>query len=152
MILVFITIWSYQTFYTNRFSMNNTRDIVFLMFNIFITIYLANSIDTHFDKTYKSFFLCTSILFLSIGSQYFLTFLENIIQKEKKVCLFFGIISFFSSILIFIRYCILGNIYYNIPECRQSLRLCRHSDTIFKKVFYPSSRKNRLCIRIKNNL
>lgn len=114
MLFVFVSIWSYQTIYTNRFGLNNTRDLMFLMFNMFITIYLSNSINTNSDKTYEAFFLCTAILFLSIGLQYLLTFSENILHEEKKLCLVYGLTSIFSSILIFIGYFIPGDTHYNM--------------------------------------
>lgn len=112
MLLVFVSVWSYQTFFTNRFGMSKFRDISFMMFNMFIIIYLSNSINPNFDKTFEVFFLCTGILFLSVSLQYFIVFNENIIKKEKDVCLVFGITTLICSVIIFSAYFIPGTTHY----------------------------------------
>lgn len=89
MTLIFTIIWSYQTFFTNRYGMIRPKDIIFMMVNMFIVIYLSNSLYPDFDKTYFPFVLCTSLLFLSIAIQYTINYFETVKTEDKNVCRIF---------------------------------------------------------------
>ncbi|PTK02581.1 low temperature requirement protein A, partial [Mammaliicoccus sciuri] len=64
--------WSHQTFFTNRFGQVTFKDVSFMMFNMFIMVFLSNSLYPDFEKTFFPFFLCVAIMYLSIGLQYLL--------------------------------------------------------------------------------
>lgn len=101
MTLIFTTIWSYQTFFTNRFGTLHIRDVGFTMFNMFIVIYLSNSLNTNFDKTYYPFVLCTAILFFSIGMQYTIRYFMSEDIEDKGVCFVFLATTFTASFISF---------------------------------------------------
>lgn len=102
MTLIFTMIWSYQTFFTNRYGMIRPKDIIFMMVNMFIVIYLSNSLYPDFDKTYFPFVLCTGLLFLSIAVQYTLNYFETVHPADKNVCRIFFTSLYISAAISFI--------------------------------------------------
>ncbi len=51
-----------QTFFTNRFGQVTFKDVSFMMFNMFIMVFLSNSLYPDFKKTFFPFFLCVAIM------------------------------------------------------------------------------------------
>ena len=55
-------LWSHQTFYTNRFGETTTKDVIFMMFNLFVLVFLSNSLYPDFEKhSFHSFMYWNSI-------------------------------------------------------------------------------------------
>ncbi|KRN29174.1 hypothetical protein IV38_GL000053 [Lactobacillus selangorensis] len=86
MMLVFWTIWTYQTVYANRFYHHGLVDTLFLLFNLFIVIYLAQAITPDFSATQTAFSLSTSTLFCSTAVQYLLQRHEQNQSAVKRLC------------------------------------------------------------------
>ncbi|MGV2875680.1 low temperature requirement protein A [Macrococcus capreoli] len=114
MTLIFTTIWSYQTFFTNRFGTLALRDIGFTMFNMFVVIYLSNSLYPDFEKTFFPFVLSTGILFLSISLQYFIRNVSSEDIEDKNVCNVFSITTLTAGILSLIALCLPLSIHYYV--------------------------------------
>ena len=114
MSLIFTTIWSYQTFFTNRFGTLHIRDVGFTMFNMFVVIYLSNSLNPDFDKTFYSFVTCTAILFFSIGLQYTIRYFMSNDTEDKGVCFVFLATTFTTSILSFTALFVPYSLHYKV--------------------------------------
>lgn len=84
--LVFWTIWTYQTVFANRFSIKNKTSALFLFFDMFWVIVLAQAINVDFEKTHFTFAGATSILFFSIALQYYLKLRSTEEDIVKKLC------------------------------------------------------------------
>lgn len=84
--LVFWVIWTYQTVFANRFSIKNNISALFLFFDMFWVIVLAQSINVDFEKTHFTFAGATSILFFSIALQYYLKMRSTEDTGVKKLC------------------------------------------------------------------
>lgn len=97
--LVFWTIWTYQTVYSNRFFEGRLQDYVVLFFNLFIVIILSQAIHLDFQETFSTFVWSTTCLFISIGIQYFLTYSRTDQTEMKQVC-FPLMVTAFISVLI----------------------------------------------------
>lgn len=114
MTLIFTTIWSYQTFFTNRFGTLALRDIVFTMFNMFVVIYLSNSLYPDFEKTFFPFVLSTGILFLSISLQYLVRNIMSQDIEDKKVCNVFSITTLIAGVMSLIALFLPSSIHYYV--------------------------------------
>ncbi|SCS80725.1 low temperature requirement protein A [Staphylococcus caeli] len=102
-------IWSHQTFYTNRFGEITAKDIGFIIFNIFVLVFLSNSLFPDFEKTFFPFFICVGILYLSISLQYFMHLKHCLSHADKRTCQSFAIVAFIVSMLSFIALIIPAN-------------------------------------------
>ncbi len=94
--------WSHQTFFTNRFGQVTFKDVSFMMFNMFIMVFLSNSLYPDFEKTFFPFFLCVAIMYLSIGLQYLLHIRTGLDYGDKRTCQAFASVAFVISFLSFI--------------------------------------------------
>lgn len=63
MMLVFWTIWTYQTVYANRFLKEDLSNSVFLIFDMFWVVILSQSLNEDFASTHFTFAGSTSVLF-----------------------------------------------------------------------------------------
>ncbi|WP_265457021.1 low temperature requirement protein A [Enterococcus sp. HY326] len=63
--------WLYLTNYVNRFGKNSFIDYVGIIVNMFITIYLSNTITTDWVQMYFSFNLAMFLMLLSVCALYF---------------------------------------------------------------------------------
>ncbi|TDM00672.1 low temperature requirement protein A [Macrococcus carouselicus] len=95
MTLVFYTVWSYQTSYTNRFGLIRTKDLFFLLFNMFIAIFLAISLKADIESVFDPINICIAILFTSTSLQFFLTLRDKILPHDRFASIVFG-----SSLLV----------------------------------------------------
>ncbi len=48
--------WSHQTFFTNRFGQVTFKDVSFMMFNMFIMVFLSNSLYPDFENKFPIFY------------------------------------------------------------------------------------------------
>lgn len=94
--------WSHQTFFTNRFGQVTFKDVSFMMFNMFIMVFLSNSLYPDFEKTFFPFFLCVAIMYLSIGLQYLLHIRTGLDYGDKRTCQAFATVAFVISFLSFL--------------------------------------------------
>ncbi|TDM12123.1 low temperature requirement protein A [Macrococcus lamae] len=99
MTLIFYSVWSYQTTYTNRFGLIRAKDVLFLMFNMFIAIFLAISLTKDFSKTFDSTNVCIAILYFTTGLQFFLSLLDKIKDEDRFASIIFGTGMLVSAIL-----------------------------------------------------
>lgn len=100
--LVFWTIWTFQTVFANRFSIKNKINALFLFFDMFWVIVLAQSINVYFEKTHFTFAGATSILFFSIALQYYFKMRRTDDSVVKKLCFQLAIILCVSGMIGFI--------------------------------------------------
>lgn len=87
MLLVFWTIWTFQTVLIDRFSHHEVTHNLFTLFNMFWVIVLSTAINPDFAKTKWPFQLSAAILFLSLASQYGLLWR----RKHSQLAKTFGI-------------------------------------------------------------
>ncbi|KAA1036586.1 low temperature requirement protein A [Macrococcus equipercicus] len=99
MTLVFYSVWSYQTAYTNRFGALRPKDVVFLLFNMFIAIFLAISLDKHFSEVFDAVNICIAILYFSTSLQFFLSLLDKITDEDRFAAITFGTAMLISAVL-----------------------------------------------------
>lgn len=109
--LIFAGMWTYQTFYTNRFGFVTGKDVTFMLINMFILIYLSNTIST--GSQYNSLFIiCSGLLFLSIALQYLLNMKDGLVKEEKHVSLVFIYTTLFCAVMSFVSLLLPESIYY----------------------------------------
>lgn len=99
MTLVFYTVWSYQTTYTNRFGLIRAKDLFFLLFNMFIAIFLAISLKGDIRSVFDSINVCIAILFISTSLQFFLSLKDKILPHDRFAAKLFGTIMLVSACL-----------------------------------------------------
>lgn len=104
--------WSHQTFFTNRFGQVTFKDVSFMMFNMFIMVFLSNSLYPDFEKTFFPFFLCVAIMYLSIGLQYLLHIGTGLDYGDKRTCQAFATVAFVISFLSFLSLVLPQSIHY----------------------------------------
>ncbi|HEI6416093.1 TPA: low temperature requirement protein A [Staphylococcus aureus] len=104
--------WSHQTFFTNRFGQVTFKDVSFMMFNMFIMVFLSNSLYPDFEKTFFPFFLCVAIMYLSIGLQYLLHIRTGLDYGDKRTCQAFATVAFVISFLSFLSLVLPQSIHY----------------------------------------
>ncbi|EWB15524.1 low temperature requirement protein A, partial [Staphylococcus aureus] len=104
--------WSHQTFFTNRFGQVTFKDVSFMMFNMFIMVFLSNSLYPDFEKTFFPFFLCVAIMYLSIGLQYLLHIRTGLDYGDKRTCQAFASVAFVISFLSFLSLVLPQSIHY----------------------------------------
>ncbi|WP_019167445.1 low temperature requirement protein A [Staphylococcus intermedius] len=112
MSLIVWIIWSHQTFFINRFGSLAKKDIIFIMFNIFVLIFLTNSLYPSFEKTFTPFFFCVAILYLSIGIQYVLHANKNLNDADKRTCQSFALVAFIVATLSFLSLILPSSVHY----------------------------------------
>lgn len=86
LILVFWTIWTYQTVYANRFFEKDKTSALFLLFDMFWVMVLSQAISADFEATHYTFAGATAILFFSIAVQYYLKMKTTTDPVVKKLC------------------------------------------------------------------
>lgn len=133
--LVFWTIWTYQTVFMNRFSIKNRINALFLFFDMFWVIILAQSIDISFEKTHFTFAGATSLLFFSIALQYYLKMRSTEDEVIKKLCSQLIGVLCISGLLGFITI---------IPLGSYTSRLILYVISIFITAFFPIVMKKGL--------
>ncbi|MCC2083105.1 low temperature requirement protein A [Staphylococcus sp. HMSC068D08] len=94
MSLILWILWSHQTFFTNRFGKTSKTDVCFMMFNLFVLIFLSNSLYPSFEKTFFPFFLCVTIMYMSIGLQYLVQLRYTRYPNDYQTCKAFAIVAF----------------------------------------------------------
>lgn len=99
MTLVFYIVWSYQTNYTNRFGVLRVKDLLFLLFNMFVAIFLALNLTKDFQTTFDAINICIAILFLSTSLQFFLSLLDKITPEDQHASIIFGMTMLISGLL-----------------------------------------------------
>lgn len=112
MSLILWILWSHQTFFTNRFGDAVTKDVIFIMINMFILIFLSNSLYPNFEKTFKPFFFCVALMYLSIGVQYLLHTSRKLSYADKRTCQSFAIVALTVSILSFLALLLPSSVHY----------------------------------------
>ncbi|MBO0474013.1 low temperature requirement protein A [Enterococcus ureasiticus] len=133
--LVFWTIWTYQTVSANRFSIKNKTSALFLFFDMFWVIILAQSINVDFEKTHFTFAGATSILFFSIALQYYLKMRSTEDSVVKKLCSQLAIVLCASGVIGFITI---------VPWGAYSVRFSMYALAIFITAFFPIVMKKAL--------
>ena len=83
-----------SNFFTNRFGELVKKDVIFMMVNMFIMIFLSNSLYPSFEKTFIPFFFCVALLYTSIGLQYLLHTRNHLNHWDKRTCQAFATIAF----------------------------------------------------------
>ncbi|MEJ7183128.1 low temperature requirement protein A, partial [Staphylococcus caprae] len=76
--------------------------VIFMMFNLFVLVFLSNSLYPDFEKTFFPFFLCVGILYLSISIQYGLHLTKTKHKPDYKTCQAFAIVALIVAILSFV--------------------------------------------------
>lgn len=99
MTLIFYSVWSYQTAYTNRFGLIRAKDVMFLMFNMFIAIFLAISLSKDFSDVFDPVNVCIAILYFSTSLQFFLSLLDKTNIEDRFAAVVFGTTMFSSAVL-----------------------------------------------------
>lgn len=69
-VIVIMQVWLYQTVYFNRYNQNRLGDILGLLFNMFITVYLSNNINTDWRITFHYFNTSMIAMLLCLILQY----------------------------------------------------------------------------------
>ncbi|EOH99344.1 hypothetical protein UAW_00494 [Enterococcus haemoperoxidus ATCC BAA-382] len=133
--LVFWTIWTYQTVFANRFSIKNKISALFLFFDMFWVIILAQSINVDFEKTHFTFAGATSILFFSIALQYYLKMRSTEDSVVKKLCYQLAIMLCATGLIGFITI---------LPWGAYSIRFSVYAISIFITAFFPIVMKKNL--------
>lgn len=105
-------VWTHQTFFTNRFGEVTFKDVTFMMFNLFIMVFLSNSLYPSFEKTFFPFFLCVGIMYVSIGTQYLLHIRTGLNYADKRTCQSFALVSFVIAFLSFLSLVLPQSIHY----------------------------------------
>lgn len=72
-----IQIWSYSTFYINRFGKNGIRDHVFIFVNMYLLYFMAESTRTDWHLYYYRYNIAWGLILLNIALQYFITYKKN---------------------------------------------------------------------------
>ncbi|EEI72556.1 low temperature requirement protein A [Lentilactobacillus hilgardii] len=135
MMLVFWTIWTYQTVFANRFYHTNLSHVVFLVFNMFWVVILSQSINTNFEQTHATFAGATSVLFMSLAVQYLIQAKRNKSQEVRHLCIQLG--SLLTSIAV------IGALTM-IQWGNYGLRFSIYAITIFMAAFVPIGMKKTL--------
>lgn len=99
MMLVFWTIWTYQTVYANRFMKENLSNALFLIFDMLWVVVLSQSINEDFESTHFAFAGSTSVLLLSIAFQYFLQMKRSNAAEVRKLALHLSILLTLAGLL-----------------------------------------------------
>ena len=68
--LAVIQIWSFSTFYINRYGRNGVREYVFLFLNMFLMYYMAEGISDHWQSSFYSYNAAWALILANIGVQY----------------------------------------------------------------------------------
>lgn len=133
--LVFWTIWTYQTVFANRFSIKNKISALFLFFDMFWVIILAQAINVDFEKTHFTFAGATSILFFSIALQYYLKMRSTEDPVVKKMCYQLVIVLCASGVIGFSTI---------LPWGTYTIRFVVYAFSIFIPAFFPIVMKKAL--------
>ncbi|MEI5989231.1 hypothetical protein A5881_000719 [Enterococcus termitis] len=133
--LVFWTIWTYQTVFANRFSIKNKISALFLFFDMFWVIILAQAINVDFEKTHFTFAGATSILFFSIALQYYLKMRSTEDPVVKKMCYQLVIVLCASGVIGFSTI---------LPWGSYTIRFVVYAFSIFIPAFFPIVMKKAL--------
>ncbi|ULG71618.1 low temperature requirement protein A [Macrococcus brunensis] len=112
MTLVFYTVWSYQTTYTNRFGLIRVKDLFFLLFNMFIAIFLAISLKGDINSVFDPINICIAILFISTSLQFFLALKDKILPYDRFAAKLFGRIMLISACLAIAAIFVTGPLMY----------------------------------------
>src|SRR5699024_1231314 len=78
--LIFVAIWVYRTLLVNRFFNKKWYQYAFVFIDMFLIILLSRAINSEFQSTFTPGVLITTLLFLSIATQYILNYILN---KER---------------------------------------------------------------------
>lgn len=76
--LIAIQIWSYSTFYINRFGKNGLRDHIFIFVNMYLLYFMAESTRTDWQSSYYyRYNIAWGLILVNIALQYFITYKKN---------------------------------------------------------------------------
>ncbi|TGA98259.1 low temperature requirement protein A [Sporolactobacillus shoreae] len=136
MMLVFWTIWTYQTVYANRFLKEDLGNSLFLIFDMFWVVILSQSLNEDFASTHFTFAGSTSVLFLSIAFQYYLQSRRANAPEGKKLTFHFSVLLAVISLVGFVTI-----LPFSVPY---SVRFAIYAASIFTVAFYPLFMKRTL--------
>lgn len=81
--LVFLSVWMTETLYLNRYGYHGFRDNVFLLFQMFFLLYLANAAAENWNDIFVDYSIVLIFLQLCNIIQYILTYPEAPGREEK---------------------------------------------------------------------
>ncbi|WP_157800360.1 low temperature requirement protein A [Sporolactobacillus pectinivorans] len=136
MMLVFWTIWTYQTVYANRFLKGDLSNSLFLIFDMFWVVILSQSLNENFASTHFTFAGSTSVLLLSIAFQYYLQSRRADTPEHKKLALHFSVLLMIISLIGFVTILPVPTLYL--------LRFAVYTASIIAVAFYPLFMKQTL--------
>lgn len=70
--LAIIQIWSFGTFYLNRYGRFGARDCVFLFLNMYLLYHIADAIHSGGEQSFWRFNIAWALILTNIGVQYFI--------------------------------------------------------------------------------
>ena len=70
--LAVIQIWTFSTFYINRYGRNGLRDHIFLFINMYLMYYMADATSVRWEKSFYRYCAAWALILLNIGIQYFI--------------------------------------------------------------------------------
>lgn len=68
--LAVIQIWTFSTFYINRYGRNGVRDHVFLCINMYLLYYIADGTSLHWQASFYQYGFAWMLILVNIGAQY----------------------------------------------------------------------------------
>ncbi|WP_439443736.1 low temperature requirement protein A [Listeria aquatica] len=125
-VLVFWSVWTYQTVFINRFFKASLTNYIFILINMFIVMILSQSINIDFQETFTPFVVCTSMLYTCVLLQYCLTLFYSNSVLERQ---------FIISIILVLSICILSSIVALILPVE--IRIVFYGISIFTVSFLP---------------
>lgn len=69
-VIVIMQVWFYESLYFNRYAKNRFGDILGLLFSMFVTVYVANNINTTWETTFHYFNLAMMAMLVDLILQY----------------------------------------------------------------------------------
>lgn len=95
-VVIVIQVWLYQALYINRFGEARIIDHAGILVTMFAMIYLANNINTEWDKTFVSFQIAMLLILVNLSVQYFL----GVRQRREPEVTTFLVVLVLESILV----------------------------------------------------
>lgn len=84
LLVIFVNTWMFETVFTNRYGSNNLVDILFLMLDMSLLLFMSNSFSGEINHWLRPFMLTSALMTITLVAQYLIVFKKKNLQLIEK--------------------------------------------------------------------
>ncbi|MGX4593348.1 low temperature requirement protein A [Leuconostoc sp. JNUCC 76] len=102
LLVIFVNTWMFETVFTNRYGSNNLVDILFLMLDMSLLLFMSNSFSGEINHWLRPFMVTSALMTITLVTQYLIVFKKKKSAIDRKIARIFVIILLIRAIFFLI--------------------------------------------------